>query len=145
MKRTKEAKPAAPPAAYDGKIIIPERKISETILDFGAPFLSTFPTDLQMETLHDVFQIVILIWNAHVMATPVWEDPSFLRELESRAKSPGAPLQLGDICGYLSTRWHEKFSHDPRAVGLWEILPDGDGGLWFRCDARLPHGILAQH
>ena len=124
-------------------VAIPERKISETILDFGEPLLSHFPDDVPLKTLHEAFKTVILIWNAHVMATPVWGKPGHLRDLEKAMKGPTAPPEMESMVRHLTKRWLDEFRDDPRAVGHWKILRDAAGELRFRCEARVPHGLLA--
>jgi len=57
----------------------PVRKISETILDFGEPVLSQLDAAMPLEVVQSTFQIVITVWNAHVMATPRWGSRGFWR------------------------------------------------------------------
>lgn len=115
------------------------RKMSETILDFGDPFLSmwqrTFNEPPPIETLKNALLFVIGIWNAHVMATPVWGKPRFLTIMREQFKDSPSHLEIIDL---LSRRWHERFSDDARAVGHWDIVADGEGGHKFQCDARWP-------
>jgi hypothetical protein len=57
------------------------RKISETILDFGEPLISQLGPDQDQETVHATFEIVVTVWNCHVLATQRWGQPKFLADL----------------------------------------------------------------
>ena len=46
------------------------RKISETIIDFGEPLMGQLDADQPCEVMRSTFEIVIMVWNAHVMAMP---------------------------------------------------------------------------
>ena len=61
--------------------MIPQRKISETIIDFGAPLICELDKNQSIEIVRAVFTIVITVWNAHVMAMPVWGKPQLLEQL----------------------------------------------------------------
>lgn len=77
-----------------------ERKISETILDFGEPLLSEAITeDTLIAAVREIHKLVVLVWNAHVAATPRWADPSYLQMLRQMAASPQMPSQtwLGQL------------------------------------------------
>ena len=49
--------------------VIPRRKISETIIDFGAPLLHDLRPDTPIEIVRASFNITICVWNAHVMVS----------------------------------------------------------------------------
>jgi hypothetical protein len=69
-----------------------ERKISETILDFGEPLLSEAITeDTPIAVVREIYKLVVLVWNAHVAATPRWADPGHLQMLQQIAASPQTP------------------------------------------------------
>jgi hypothetical protein len=134
-----------PPSITPREVEVPDRKISETILDFGEPLLSRFEAETPIEVYRKAMMIVITIWNAHVMAMPIWGKPRHLEDLEAVFRRvpelPGEPAML-DL---LAKRRREMFGTDPRAVGLWDLVLDDQYGLKLRCDARLPHGVKARY
>ena len=113
------------------------RKISETIIDFGDPLIQQLDTDQPYEVVHSIFEIVILIWNAHVMAMPRWGQPRFLADLRIRAEDSQMPIQFAQAFELLSQRRAQRFASDARAVGEWSVVQQS--GQWrLRCDARAP-------
>ena len=119
----------------------PERKISATILDFAAPVIDPLVQQgLPIATLNNLFQIIITIWNAHVMATPTWGQPEILANLRNMVAGPGAPPELATLFVVLSERRKGLFADDPRAVGEWSVIPDKAEVFRLRCDARMPAG-----
>ena len=113
------------------------RKISETIADFGAPVIGRLDADLPYEVVHSTFEIVILVWNAYVMAMPRWGQPRFLADLRRRMLEPQTPAPFVEAFHALSKRRAERFASDARAVGEWSVLQHS--GQWrLRCDARVP-------
>ena len=101
----------------DGMSAPPERKISETILDFGEPLLSQLDAALPLDMIQSTFQIVITVWNAHVMAMPRWGQPRFLADLHERMRDPQMPPEMVEAFRTLSQRRLERFANDGRAVG----------------------------
>jgi hypothetical protein len=112
------------------------RKISETILDFGAPLLSMFDEPPTIDTMKHTLLFVLTVWNAHVMATPIWGKPEHLEAL--RKQFEGASPSHRAIAEILSQRWRDHCADDSRAVAEWDVIPDGKGGHAFQCDARWP-------
>ena len=113
------------------------RKISETIVDFGDPLIRQLDADQPYETVHSTFEIVILIWNAHVMAMPRWGQARFLADLHRRLLDPQFPAPMVEAFTVLSQRRAERFASDARAVGEWSVVQQS--GQWrLRCDARVP-------
>ncbi len=120
---------------------LPEPKISATILDFAAPVIDPLASrSLPVATLSNLFQVIITIWNAHVMATPTWGQPVMLVELRKTVTSPGAPPELSNLFKVLSDLRKERFAEDARAVGEWSVIADLAGGFKLRCDAPMPSG-----
>jgi hypothetical protein len=117
----------------------PLRKISETILEFGEPVLDQLDADQSFDVARSTLEIVILVWNAHVMAMPRWGQPRFLADLHVRLSDPSMPAEMGDAFRMLSQRRLERFATDARAVGEWSLVMES--GHWrLRCDARAPSG-----
>jgi hypothetical protein len=113
------------------------RKISETILDFGEPLISQLGPDQDQETVHATFEIVVTVWNCHVLATQRWGQPKFLADLQHRLKDSRMPPEMLDAHRALTLRRVEHFAKDLRAVGDWSVYLD-DGRWRLRCDARAP-------
>jgi hypothetical protein len=122
---------------------IPTRKISETILDFGEPLLSHLDETPPIEVMRKTLMIVVTVWNAHVLAMPIWGERQHLENLTRRLDGPGAMEDIRDTIDALTRRRKERFTDDPRAVGEWAVtLIDGEYRL--RCDARLPGGATVK-
>jgi hypothetical protein len=96
---------------------IPSRKISETILDFGEPLLSRFDETLPIDVMREALMTVITVWNAHVLAMPLWGEPKHLERLTECLSGPGVPEELRGALDALTRRRSERFKDDPRAVG----------------------------
>lgn len=119
--------------------MVPDRKISETILDFAEPVIGpVIGSNPPIAALTSMFQIIITIWNAHVMATPIWGQPDILAEVRRTIAGPGAPPELRIMFKLLSDRRLELFGTDYRAVGEWSVIADKGTGFKLRCDARMP-------
>ena len=102
----------------------------------SAPLLSQFDETPPIEVLRQALQIVITVWNAHVLAMPEWGQAE---HLESLAKLNDSLRASGSIAlvDVLTKRRNERFKNDSRAIGEWTIEPTADG-FRFRCDARQP-------
>jgi len=112
--------------------MIPARKISETILDFGNSVFQSLPEDATKLQFEAAARVVVCAWNAVVLDT--WHntdkyEKSLLITLVEEPKE----MQL--IMKRLIKRKKKKFSNDPRAVGHYEIINRG-GELIFRAEAR---------
>src|SRR5512134_3399598 len=120
---------------------IPQRKISETIIDFGAPLIADLDPGQPLEIVRSVFAIVITVWNAHVMAMPVWGKPQLLQQLGELLQAPGTAPQLIDTCAQLAARRPGHFAQDPRAVGEWSVTIEQRGRVRLHCEARVPPAL----
>jgi hypothetical protein len=122
---------------------IPERKISETLLEFGDPLLSQLE-DPTVEEFRVALTIVIVVWNVHGLSKTTGESRSaYVEELarvRQRLFDEGAPAIFLAAINALEARRDSDYGDDPRCVGEWALLPDGAAGYKFRCDARLPGG-----
>lgn len=123
---------------------VPSRKISETIIDFGAPLVGQLNGSESLDVVHATFNLVITVWNAHVMAMPVWGQPHLLEQLDAILRAPATPPQMIEACHALAARRRERFANDPRAVGEWDVRLDAHGRVRLHCDARLPPSFVNQ-
>lgn len=86
------------------RVRIPTRKISETILDFGEPLLGQTRGAIPLDEARPALEIVIMIWNAHVMAMPVWGDTRPLEALADLVYQSGTPAEVMTGFEVLSAR-----------------------------------------
>lgn len=120
------------------------RKLSETITDFGRPLIAKIEKGWTQQTVHDLFQIIVIIWNAHVRAMPAWGHPESLKTLRESANDEKLPELMRYAIGALSLRRLQRFADDDRAVDDWAVSYDRDQGtLQFGCKALLPPGRAA--
>jgi hypothetical protein len=130
--------------ALPNGIRLPDRKISETIMDFAKPLLEQEfgrkppPAD----KARPILGFAITVWNAHVLAMPAHGSPDILRKLERLAWSPDAPPQMRATLHMLGKRRREHFADDFRIVGDWGLEPKKKGEFTFWCDARVPDSYL---
>lgn len=123
-------------------VVIPRTKISMTILRFGEPLFARFHEIPPVDVLRSLLRIVITVWNAHVLAMPIWGQPQHLENVDRLLCGPDVTPWMAGVVAELSDRRRTRFKNDPRAVGEWTVEP-GTDGLLFRCDARLPQAVLA--
>ncbi|MBX3220651.1 MAG: hypothetical protein KF795_09040 [Labilithrix sp.] len=132
------------PGAFplDGAAVpgVPDRKISETILEFAQPILDPLGAQPELAEARRALDLAVGVWNFHAMATPRWGKPEYLAEARAKMRGPGMPPALGAIFETLLARRASLYGDDLRVVGEWSLGPDGRGGHSFRCDARLPQG-----
>ena len=113
--------------------MIPNKKISQTILEFGKSIIAGLPVGYSKEELEATMEVVITAWNAVVMDS--WESGSKF-ETELLSLMEAAPKTVKLEMKRLIKRKKTKFSNDPRAVGdFW--VRDNNGEVTFCCEARL--------
>jgi hypothetical protein len=112
----------------------PARKLSETILDFGAPLIERLGPDSPLALVYDTYDFVIDVWNAHVLALPMWGHPEVLAALQQASQKADAPPQMREMLARLAQRRHTRFAHDTRPVADWNIKLLKDGKLNLHCD-----------
>ena len=113
--------------------MIPNRKISETILEFGEPILEELPENASKEEMEAAMRLIVSAWNAVVL-----DDWNKIREFEKAFLEALIPMpkEFESIPKKLIKRKKRKYSTDPRAVGnCWVI--EKNGGLVFKAEARL--------
>lgn len=120
---------------------IPSRKISATIIDFGTPLLEQLDAEQPLTVVRAAFDIVVTVWNAHVMAMPAWNAPQFLADLEALLHNPAVAPQMLQAYRALIAHRQERFADDPRAVGAWNVAIDANGSVRLHRDARVPPSL----
>ncbi len=115
--------------------MIPNTKISETILEFGKSLILELPAEHSKEEFEAVMTIVITTWNAVVM--DVWKKINkYESELLSTIQAAPKEVQIKIKRLIKRKKSKFKFGSDPRAVGNHWIR-EQDGELVFGCEARL--------
>lgn len=143
--QSRDTRAARPSAAEDPVPVrvgplYPDRKISETILDFAAPALSHLPPKPPLELFRQMMQLVIAAWNYGSMTFSIWRAATgkdYRPEWNAMMTKAG-PEARAVLDELMRRRASEPFHQDQRAVGEWSLHPDGHGSFNFRCDARLP-------
>jgi hypothetical protein len=112
---------------------LPQRKISETFLEFTAPLLQDRPSEATEQQLTAAFRVAFTAWNA-VVCADVAQDPSFLAM--ARDITAGTPATAA-LLEYLIERKRTLFGGDQRLIGHWEIRTQ-DQELILTAEARDP-------
>jgi hypothetical protein len=112
----------------------PPRKLSETILDFGAPLIERLGGDSPLALVYDTYDFVIDVWNAHVLALPMWGHPEVLAAIQQASLRPDAPPEMREMLARLAERRRARFAHDARPVADWNIKLLKNGKLNLHCD-----------
>jgi len=140
-----KARPIRPSGrALPSGIRLPDRKISETIMDFAKPLLEQEfgRKPPPVDKARPILGFAINVWNAHVMAMPAHGSRDYLRKLERVAWGPDAPPQMRATLDMLAKRRRDLFADDFRLVGDWGLEPKKKGEFTFWCDARVPETYL---
>lgn len=115
--------------------------ISDTILLFGEPVMQRLRESSEppsIEIIRRALEIVITIWNAHVMATDDWGHPEHLLDMQRIALDPNTAPDTATTLATLTERRLTQFSDDIRVVSKWDLSFDELGRHRFDCTARLP-------
>ena len=90
-----------------------DRKISETFLDFAAPFLHDLPADGPERVAREALQVAFTAWNAVIFAD-VLNDHRYIAQIRRlTADNPTAAL----VVEQLITRKRAQFADDERMIG----------------------------
>lgn len=92
-----------------------------------------------------VLRRAIEVWNLHVMAGPIWEQPRTLLAARARLEDPTASSSERDEFEILGQR-HARYRLDPRCVGQWSFAenPATPGYFDLLCETLLPRGAEAE-
>ena len=111
----------------------PDRKISETFLQFAEPLLTPLGTSATKEQMNQVLQIAFTVWNA-VVYESVNSDTQYLQM--ARDLTNGQP-EIGALINQLIQRKRRLFGDDHRLVGEFKLTLK-NGELNLRVEARDP-------
>ncbi len=118
----------------DRPILFPNRKISETFLDFASPMLQVLPTPTTREDIEKILKIAFMVWNSVVYAD-VRGDEHFLAELR---KNTSSAVEMEIIINNLINRKRTFFGDDQRIIGEYKLTIKKEG-LNLRAEARSPY------
>ncbi|MDS1873411.1 hypothetical protein [Vibrio vulnificus] len=113
--------------------MIPNTKISQTILEFGKPVINALPRGYTKAEFENALLIVITVWNAVVSDS--WAGNRRF-ELELYEALKDAPKEDLLQIKRLVKRKKAKFGSDLRGVGEHWVRED-EADFIFGCDARL--------
>jgi hypothetical protein len=115
------------------RINIPDRKISETFLEFAEPLLVPLGPGATEQEMNQALQIAFAVWNAVVYET-VNDDTQYLDMLQDL--TAGQP-EVVAIVNPLIERKRQQFGNDHRLVGNFKLTIQ-NGELNLRAEARDP-------
>lgn len=115
------------------RINIPDRKISETFLEFAEPLLAPLGPGATEDEMNLVLQIAFVVWNA-VVYESVHDDADCLEMLQDLTTAePEAVLMVKQLI----ERKRRDFGDDLRLVGDFSLTMK-DGKRKLRAEARDP-------
>jgi hypothetical protein len=115
----------------------PNRKISETFLDFASPIMNALGKDATKYQVEQVLKIAFTVWNSIVLDTVKGssEYVSMLRETMKEDPMSSALIEQ------MIFRKNDMFSGDHRMIGEYSVTQKN--GEWrLRADARDPSVIV---
>ena len=115
------------------KELFPERKISETFLDFSAPLLSMIPKGAARQEYEKALKIAFVVWNAVVYADATKDE----RHLSEMRKLLTQDKYSRLITEEMIKRKRTLFGDDHRLVGECRITIE-EGGFKLWVEARTP-------
>jgi len=114
----------------------PNRKISETFLDFAGLLLRDLPIEALEHRTREALQVCFTAWNAVVFAD-VLNDHRHLNEIRRlTADNPNSALLMDQLIA----RKRALFADDERLIGSWEVTRTEDG-INLHADARDPRSL----
>ena len=114
----------------------PDRKISETFLQFSAPLLHTLRGDASERQIREALAVAYTAWNAVIFAD-VLNNNRYIDEARRLTVKAGGP---GILIEQMIARKRELFADDTRLIGNWKITRTEDG-VKLHADARDPHSL----
>lgn len=124
------------PFGGDRTIVLPERKISETILELAAQVLGPLDQLPSLNAARGAIELTVDAWNLHALAA-FGDESKPLAEARAELRQRGTSREAAPIFEALLELRATKYKDDHRIVGDWHLGPDGRGGHAFRCEARL--------
>lgn len=124
---------------------LPERELSEILLEIGAPLLEQLGDSASLDDVRAVIARVVSFWNANVLGSPWREqnEPKQLNELKKRMRGRQASRADAIVFDLLAARCRKHFG-DPRLVESWSYEADPTGVPRLSCATCLPEGVRVQ-
>ena len=117
----------------------PNRKISETFLDFAAPILRMMPDNSCEKDIQTALKIAFTVWNAIVLADVNGNHHYLNQILTLTSEDPSSGL----LVNQLIARKRALFGDDQRLIGEYKVtLKHGKMNLW--AEAREPRSLHRQ-
>lgn len=114
----------------------PNRKISETFLDFAAPLMQDLPGEAPVREIREVLKVAYTAWNAVIFAD-VLNNNRYIDWVRRLAANEAGPAMLIE---QMIVRKREHFADDARLIGHWTVKRTEDG-INLHADARDPHTV----
>ena len=115
---------------------LPERKISETLLDFASPILELRPDDTPDAEIEKVLIYAVAVWNALIFEE-IKGDGHYISEIRERMSVN--PV-VESLVTELIQRKQTLFKEDYRLIGDYKITrKNGQLNLW--AEARDPYSL----
>ena len=114
----------------------PDRKISETFLEFAAPLLRTLQGEAPERQIRKALEVAYTAWNAVIFAD-VLINNQYIDEVRRLTAATAGPAMLVE---QMIARKRELFADDTRLIGNWKLTRTEDG-INLHADARDPHSL----
>jgi len=115
---------------------IPDRKISETFLQFAAPLLHDLPSEAPECRAREALEVSFTVWNAVIFAD-VLNNHGYLNEIR---RLTGDKPETAQIMEQMIARKRAFFADDARLIGTFEVTRTEDG-FNLHADARDPYSL----
>jgi hypothetical protein len=120
----------------DGRTAFPNRKISETFLQFAAPMLKDLPVEAPEQQAREALEVSYTAWNAVVFADVLNDH----RHLDYIRRLTADKPEVALLMEQLIARKRTFFADDEQLIGTWEVTRTEDG-INLRADARDPRSL----
>ena len=117
---------------------VPNRKISETLIDFASPILDSAPEGVTAEELKKGLVVAVTVWNAVVIEEWGFEQKYF-DDIHKRLRSNPESAELIEA---LVERKRKKFAGDLRAISDFDVKVKKDGTFSISAEARIKESLL---
>ena len=118
--------------------MIPNTKISQTILEFGKALIQELPASYSKAEFEALMSTLVTVWNT--VTIDAWHNNRDNEVMLLQSIEP-LPKEIKLKIKRLITRKKKHFSHDLRGVGNYWVR-ENNGELVFGCDARLNIGDI---
>jgi hypothetical protein len=112
----------------------PDRKISETFLQFSAPLLHTLRSDAPERQIREALAVAYTAWKCCHLRGCAQRYIDEARRLTANTDGPAMLIEQMIACK------RELFAGDTRLIGNWKVTLTEDG-IKLHADARDPHSL----